>query len=190
MESAAPPEPLLKEEFALHPDALFRQLAEETEWDRRMRARLTMNWGVPYNYSGMTYPELPMPAAVAALAEQIQAEVGWLPNNCLANYYPDGESTMGFHVDSLDDLEPGTGIAIVSLGAARVLRFRLIADKTQTWDFTLTPGSLLHMPPEIQTRFKHGVPALPGAGARISLTFRAVVPSAGADAELGTGAPS
>ncbi|MFN3650244.1 MAG: alpha-ketoglutarate-dependent dioxygenase AlkB family protein [Armatimonadota bacterium] len=162
----------LFEQFVEHPDELLAQLVAETEWDERMRARLTASFGVPYNYSGMSYPPVPMPPALTALCHCIEARVGYRPNNCLVNYYRTGDSTMGFHSDSIAELEPGTGVAVVSLGAERVLRFRQIADKSVQCDYSPPPGSLLYMPPEVQLAWKHGVPEQPGSGPRISLTFR------------------
>jgi alkylated DNA repair dioxygenase AlkB len=84
---------------------------------------------------------------------------------------------MGFHADSIVELVPGTGVAVVSLGAARTLRFRRIDDKSVLWDCPLPNGSLLYMPPEVQLAWKHGVPETPGAGPRISLTFRRLRPA-------------
>lgn len=47
--------------FVAEPDALFARLRAETAWDTRMRARLTASWGVPYDYSQLTYAEAPFP---------------------------------------------------------------------------------------------------------------------------------
>ena len=83
-------------------------------------------------------------------------------------------------MDSVE-LEPGTGVAIVSLGAERILRFRRIDDKSITCDYLLPNGSLLYMPPEVQLEWKHGVPAQPETGSRISLTFRRLQPDLAED---------
>lgn len=163
---------LFEARFVEDADALLAAIRDGTEWDARMRARLTANFGVPYNYSGMAYPEIPIPDCLAEVVASLTVQIGFTPNNCLANYYPNGEATMGFHVDALEDLEPGTGVAIVSLGAERILRFRRIDDKSVTSDQPLPHGSLLYMPPEVQLAWKHGVPAQPDTGPRISLTFR------------------
>jgi alkylated DNA repair dioxygenase AlkB len=161
--------------FIPDPDGLLSRLLSETAWDERMRARKTASFGVPYNYSGMEYPTVPFPAEVTEVARRIEARLGVLPNNCLANYSPDGESTMGFHRDALDNLVPGTGVAVVSLGAARMLTFRKIGDKSTEHSVRLSGGSLLYMPPEVQNDWRHGVRAEPAAGPRISLTFRCVL---------------
>ena len=152
-------------------DALFTLLSETTAWDARMRARRTASFGVPYNYSGITYPHAAMPEPVAALMERLTTHIGWRPNNCLANNYPDGNSSMGFHADETDELEPGTGVAVVSLGAERVITFRS-SDKSVTVEYPLPSGSLLTMTAEVQAWWKHAILAQPGAGGRISLTFR------------------
>jgi alkylated DNA repair dioxygenase AlkB len=92
--------------------------------------------------------------------------------HALANYYPDGTSTMGFHADSTEELEPGTGVAVVSLGAERAITFRSIADRSVTVEYPLASGSLLYMSAEVQSAWKHAILPQPGAGGRISLTFR------------------
>jgi alkylated DNA repair dioxygenase AlkB len=79
------------------------------------------------------------------VAASVALAVGYEPNNCLANYYLDGDSTMGYHSDSVAELETGTGISIVSLGVARAISFRREADRSEVHQLTLGSGSLLHM---------------------------------------------
>lgn len=167
-----PPDLLYVPALTPEHEALLQQLCGEIEWDQRMRARKTASFGAPYNYSGMSYPEVPIPPAIEVVRQAVAARVGFEPNNCLVNYYEHGRSRMGFHFDGLDELEPGTGVAIVSLGATRTLWFRDIDDKRREVARPLAGGSLLYMPPEVQHRWKHGIPREPGVGPRISLTFR------------------
>lgn len=152
-------------------NGLFKLLAETTAWDTRMRARRTASFGAPYNYSGISSPVADVPEPVAALMDRLARRIGWRPNNCLANYYPDGNSTMGFHSDSTDELDPGTGVAVVSLGAERATTFRSV-DKSVTVEYPLVSGSLLYMTAKVQLDWKHAILPQPGAGGRISLTFR------------------
>ena len=84
---------------------------------------------------------------------------------------------MGFHADSVAELEPQTGVAIVSLGAVRALTFRQTRAREVQWSQPLSHGSLLYMPAEIQADWQHGVLPQPGAGPRVSLTFRALKPT-------------
>ncbi len=137
-----------------------------------MRARMTASFGVPYNYSGMTYPQAPWADDLARVRERLVQHLGHPLTNCLANLYPDGSSTMGFHSDNEEEIEPTSQIAIVSLGAARTLTFRRTAQRDLQVGFRLEPGSLLTMGKELQKAWQHGIGPEAGAGPRISLTFR------------------
>jgi alkylated DNA repair dioxygenase AlkB len=157
---------------------LYEHLASSVVWDTRIRARKSMSFGQPYNYSGIEWPATPFPDAIVSLLNRVAVEAGFEPNNCLANYYPTGESTMGFHSDSTAELEPGTGIAVVSLGAERIITFRRIDDKTVSESYRLPSGSLLWMCPEMQTEWRHAILAdAATTDGRISLTFRRMRPS-------------
>lgn len=162
----------LIEAFWPDPAGLYSTLVGSIDWDDRIRARKAMSFGVPYNYSGIEWPSRPFPALLLPVLHSVTKRVGFAPNNCLAHYYPDGGSTMGLHSDSTDELEPGTGIAIVSLGAARHLTFRRQSDRSHVEAYLLPAGSLLYMTPEMQAEWKHGLLAEEVAGGRISLTFR------------------
>lgn len=155
--------------------ALYDRLASAVVWDTRIRARKSASFGLPYNYSGLEWPAAPLPGVIVTLVARVSAAVGFEPNNCLANYYPDGASSMGFHSDSTAELESGTGIAVLSLGAERTITFRRIDDKTVNEGYRLPSGSLLWMSPEMQADWRHAILADRNAtGGRISLTFRRV----------------
>lgn len=153
-------------------DELFRTLTEHTEWDTRMQARRTASYGVAYNYSGISYPQTEMPAHLEDLCRRMGGVLGFVPNNCLLNEYPDGNSYMGYHSDQTENLAEDTGIAIVSLGSMRELRFKNKTDKTRVFGVWLEPGSLFYMDQTIQAEWLHAIPADGEAGPRISLTFR------------------
>ena len=153
---------------------LFAGLVEQVAWDERMRARKTACFGRPYNYSSVTYPEVTMHPLLVPVAELLERRLGHLPNNCLLNYYESAASTMGFHSDSEDELVPGTGVAIVSLGAERAITFRSKQDRRVEHRLSLPGGSLLYMPAGLQKHYKHAILEQEGAGPRISLTLRAL----------------
>lgn len=153
---------------------LFGLLDSTAAWDHRMAARKTASYGVAYNYTQMSYPFREMLPELKGIAGKIAIALGFTPNNCLINYYPDGASKMGFHSDQVDILEPGTGIAIVSLGAVRTLRFRNISNKKEQYDYELPEGSLFYMTQEVQRHWQHAIPASDPAPARMSLTFRSI----------------
>lgn len=162
------------ENFIDRPKMLFEDLKAHTNWDERMISRKTASYGVAYDYSQMHYPFQEMPEALAHIASQMTPIVGFTPNNCLINYYLDGKSKMGFHSDQTDILEENTGIAIVSLGETRILRFKKIDDQEETIDFMLPEGSLLYMTQEVQQVWVHAIPKSNTELGRISLTFRRI----------------
>lgn len=160
------------EDFLPESGSAYEHLLASVSWDERMFSRKTASFGVPYNYSQIDYPAQEFLPFLADINQQIQAELSFLPNNCLLNYYPEGRSKMGFHSDQTDILVKGTGIAIVSLGAKRILRFRKIAQPEEQKDFALPSGSLLYMSAEVQSIWQHALPKSPEATGRMSLTFR------------------
>ncbi|HEX8610905.1 MAG TPA: alpha-ketoglutarate-dependent dioxygenase AlkB [Telluria sp.] len=160
--------------FIAEPDALFAALKSGVAWDERMKARKTASFGVSYDYSQIAYDEAPMPALLDALCARLESELGFRPNNCLLNYYPDGASSMGFHSDETDGLTDGTGVAIISLGSVRAIAYRNKLDAALRVDYPLPNGSLLYMSGQVQHEWVHAIQKDPGAGERISLTFRSM----------------
>ncbi len=166
------PAVVLRQQFVAAPEELFAFLRSSVPWDERLRARKTASFGESYDYSGMTYPKVSMLAELEPVCQQIQSTLGFMPNNCLLNYYPDGQSSMGFHSDATEELAAGSGVAIVSLGAQRQLVFRNKLDRLHEVSYSLPSGSLLYMPRELQFEWLHAIPKAPDSGPRISLTFR------------------
>lgn len=165
----------LIDDFLTEPDAIFTHVKETTDWDERMRARKTASFGVTYDYSGITYEPNVMPDYLQSICLEIQKELGFLPNNCLMNYYMDGNSSMGFHSDSAEALVPDTGVVIISLGSEREITYRKTAQRDIKKAFLLKSGSLLYMTEAMQQEWQHAILKKDSCGERISLTFRAVV---------------
>jgi alkylated DNA repair dioxygenase AlkB len=161
-------------DFVHDPECLFISLRDNVLWDERMLARKTASFGVAYNYSQMSYPFQAFSPELEAIIARISATLGFTPNNCLINYYLDGKSKMGFHADQTDILEQGTGIAIVSIGETRILRFKNIKDPAEQTDFQLPAGSLIYMTQEVQDEWLHAIPVSDTNNGRMSLTFRAI----------------
>lgn len=164
--------------FLPQPEPLFQFLTSETSWDTSLFSRKTACFGVPYNYSGMTYSFVPFPLCFLPMLGRLEELFGYRSNNCLLNYYETGTAKMGFLADSNRDLVPGTGVAIVSLGESRTLVFRAKHNKSEEHFLRLGQGSLLYMFPDVQDLWLHALPPEPEAGPRISLTFRRL-PGAG-----------
>jgi alkylated DNA repair dioxygenase AlkB len=161
-------------DFIDHATELYQFLHDHADWDTSMAARSTVSYGKAYNYSQMSYPERPFLPEIAVLIESITQALGFTPNNCLVNYYLDGKSKMGYHSDQTDILCDDTGIAILSVGETRTLRFRNISDKTVIEDYDLPPGSLIYMTQQVQAEWQHAIPATNTMNGRISLTFRQI----------------
>ena len=168
------PDVILDYRFLHDSDALFSVLVEEVPWDTRIQARKTASFGEPYNYSGIQYEPQPMLPLLIPLVDKLETRLGHRPNNCLLNYYPNGDATMGFHSDSTTELEIGTGIAIVSLGSERILTFQYKRGEKQEFEYPLPGGSLLYMSQEVQQDWRHAVRKQREADGRISLTFRRI----------------
>ena len=166
------PNVLIIDNFLNRPNALFDDLLSLVSWDERMKSRKTASFGISYNYSGISYPPQPMLPQLTTLCDLIQQTVGFYPNNCLLNYYPDSTSTMGYHSDSTEELHPHTGVVIVSLGAERIISYKNKANKQIILDFLLKNGSLLYMDQQIQHEWLHAIPQSSECTARMSLTFR------------------
>lgn len=139
-------------------------------WDERIRARKTASYGRPYNYAGLDYAEIPFPPILERVRAAASKRVGIEANNCLLNYYPDGHSRMGWHADRTEGLVGG--VAIVSLGCTRSLRFRRTANLEDRLNYELAPGSLLYLPQSVHQEWQHALPRNMRRLPRISLTFR------------------
>jgi alkylated DNA repair dioxygenase AlkB len=154
---------------------LFNLIRDTSDWDRSMSSRLTTSFGVPYNYSGINYNTVDIPNYLNDVVNRINDVIGFTPNNCLINYYLDGNSRMGYHSDRTDILLPGTGVVIISLGSTRILRFRNINDRSLIVDYTLSSGSLFYMTADIQNHWVHSIPTSDNNDSRMSLTFRNII---------------
>ena len=164
----------LIENFINNPSQLFDQLKETVQWDERMSARKTASYGVAYNYSQISYPFQEFTPELNAILDSIDKTLGFRPNNCLINYYLDGKSKMGFHSDQTDILSDNTGVAILSVGETRTLRFRNIENKEIKKDFPLPSGSFFYMTNEVQDEWQHSIPKSDTNNGRMSLTFRKI----------------
>ena len=162
--------------FLIDQMALFETLRRTIAWEGSMAARRTASFGVPYNYAQMTYPATPMHSALIPVVDQLYKALNIRFNNCLLNFYETGRSKMGFHADDTRNLQPKTGVAIISLGYPRKITYRSKADKTLQHSFVLPPGSLLYMTNELQEDWVHAIKRQKNVGPRISLTWRAFNP--------------
>ncbi|MYB34229.1 MAG: alpha-ketoglutarate-dependent dioxygenase AlkB [Gammaproteobacteria bacterium] len=163
------------EDFLENPDGWFERFATGLAWNRRMRSRHTFTFGHVYDPGhGLRFIRN-MPGYLEPLLEKMHRVFGFFPNNCLANYYPDGTHYIGFHSDQGEEMKSGAGVAIVSLGAVRTMVIRRIDNPDNKFFYPLKPGSVIYMKDEIQKTWEHGIPKQAGKGPRISLSFRHLV---------------
>ncbi len=155
---------------------LYIKLRDRIEWDERISARKTACFGLPYNYSGLTYETQPMHLFLQPLCVRLEQTLGFEPNSCLINFYKDGRDKMGFHSDEIDNLEDGTQIIIISLGTERKLSFRSKSDYSQRLQYLLPHGSLMYMSQKTQEFWSHAIKRANVMDGRISLTFRRIIP--------------
>jgi alkylated DNA repair dioxygenase AlkB len=167
------PEIILEPEFYSEHALLFDQLMRVVKWDESMRARKTASCGKPYNYSQMSYTPTELFPCLQTVRDLLVDKFAVPFNNCLLNLYETGENSMGYHADETDNLMPGSGVAIVSLGGERTITFRTM-NRAKTADFNLASGSLLYMETDVQHEWEHSIRTQKSARARISLTWRAI----------------
>jgi alkylated DNA repair dioxygenase AlkB/tellurite resistance-related uncharacterized protein len=173
------PEIVYRPAVVADPTRLFEIVRDQTPWTEQMVSRKTASMGRPYNYKGASYPVTPWVPAVASLRDALVETVGFEATNCLLNYYPTGRHSLGWHQDDVSILQPGTGIAIVSLGVARPLRLRR-PDPSAPNGFEyrsvlLEPGSVLLMSAARQRVWQNALRRADTTEPRISLTFRRIV---------------
>ena len=167
------PDIVLLNNFVANHNSLLEQTMNTCDWDKSMNARWTASFGIPYEYNGMEYPVKPFPDFMLSMISEISNTIrGLEPNNCLVNLYHDGDSSMGFHSDNLEKLVEGTGVAIISLGSTRTLRYKNKTYKDNVHDYELKAGSLVYMDDDVQAEWLHAIPKCDTTEPRISLTFR------------------
>ncbi len=138
--------------------------------------------GVSYRYSGVTHEGGGLGRPLRVLTAEVGRAVAGDPatfDTVLASLYRDGEDRVGWHADDEVALGPEPALAILSLGAARTLRFRPRGGGGSR-AVELRSGDLLYMAPGVQTAWQHALPPRRDAGTRVSLGFRRLATGGGA----------
>ena len=175
-------------------DRLLQSLTETTPWEQGeitmfgkkiLEPRLS-SWhgdaGKVYTYSGKTQNPLPWTETLAFIKNKIVKQTfdaqatPSVFNSVLANFYRNGQDSMGFHADDEKELGKNPTIASVNFGETRRFIFRRKDDKTTKHELLLTHGSLLIMSGEMQHFWQHAVPKEPNkTKPRINLTYRNIL---------------
>lgn len=172
-------------DFVMCPDKLYQTLVETLNWQQGHIKLFGKSHQIPrlqcwygdkaYRYSNTTLQPVPMPENLVLIKQQIETLLETEFNSVLGNWYQTGQHGMGFHSDNEPELGQSPTIAMVTLGAERILHFK---HNTAQARFKLAPqnGSLLVMEGALQQHWKHGVNKSardwPG---RITLTFRHIL---------------
>lgn len=156
---------------------MLYHLKNDIDWDNSMISRKTASFGIPYNYSNINYAKNKIPEFFDDLISIVKSSNGFLPNNCLINFYYDANSKMGFHSDQIDILYKNTGIVIFSFGSSRILRFKNKSDSNIIYDIFLENNSYFYMSQEIQKEWLHSIlkDKSDEDNERFSITFRKII---------------
>ena len=168
--------------FLEHAD-LYNEIVQNTPWQQEhitvygnthKLPRLTAMYGdegTSYSYSGIQTTVIPWSPAMIRV-KNVVAEYDDAPFNlALVQLYRDGNDSIGWHSDDETDLVDST-IASVSMGAARVFKFRRKDDHSKKLDITLS-NELIVMRGATQQYWQHCVPKSNApCGQRLNITFR------------------
>ena len=131
-------------------------------------------YGRDYHFSGATKAAQPVPALLQPYLDWAQGAVDRRLNGLLLNWY-DGTlgHYIGAHRDSRRDMVEDAPIVTLSLGEARVMRFRRWKGAERI-DLPLDHGSVLVLPYAANLAWTHEiVKSARARGRRISITLRA-----------------
>lgn len=171
-------------EFLLRPDAVFDELWNELNWERRgatpRREYYTNLVQVPYMYGRGRGVREYMPQPIHPKIEDIRGELSQLTGDhyevCFLNGYENQKDFLGWHADDSVEMDDLKSIAIISLGVEREIWFRPQSDKAAVTKLKLGHGSLCLMPPGLQDTHYHRIPKAGfECGERMSLTYRGYV---------------
>jgi alkylated DNA repair dioxygenase AlkB len=112
------------------------------------------------------------PESLAAIKSNLEKKFDFKFNICLANYYDNGKSNIGWHSDN-EEKGSISCIASLSLGAERNFVFRKKGSSEICKDLLLQNGSLIVMAKGCQENYQHSLPVDKSCNdTRLNLTFR------------------
>lgn len=130
--------------------------------------------GLSYRYSGIEHVASGWSFNLNRLKQQTENLTSLRFNSVLANFYRNGNDSMGWHADNEKVLGQNPSIASISLGQTRRFLFKHRTGKNRV-ELLLEPGSLLLMQGKLQTHWLHSLPKQPQANqSRLNLTFRTI----------------
>jgi alkylated DNA repair dioxygenase AlkB len=128
---------------------------------------------VPRLVAGYRLDAQDLPAPLSDAAERVERTTRTPFNAVGLNYYRDGHDSVAPHNDHLYEIVAAHPIALISLGATRLMTIRSKGRPRRVFDLDLEDGSLLLMSYETQLNYDHGIPkSRTAVGSRISIALR------------------
>jgi len=155
--------------------AWFAELRSSVGWHAQRRMMYEREVDVPGLMASfrLDEPQVSVPEPVRDAAQRAIERLDVPFNSVGLNLYRDGRDSVAPHNDHLDEIQKGFPIALLSLGATRLMTIRAKESPKRTVHIDLEPGSLFVMDYATQLHYTHGVPkTAEPVGERISLAFR------------------
>ena len=156
-------------------DAWFAELRHAVAWASQRRVMYEREVDVPRLMGHVRLDPAPAstPEAILLAARRVTDALNVPFNSVGLNLYRDGRDSVAPHNDHLSEIRKGFPIALVSLGATRLMTIRAKEAPRRTMHIDLAHGSLFVMDFTTQLHYTHAIPKTSAAvGERISLAFR------------------
>ncbi len=151
---------------------LFERLRAEVEWHSGRRWMYERQVDVPRLTAHFRKDE-GIPEPLEALLVRVSEIDGAAFNSVGLNLYRDEKDSVAPHNDHLNEIAATEPIALLSLGATRLMTIRSKTRPRRVLDIDLEPGSLLTMSYATQQHYDHGIPKQrKKIGPRMSVVFR------------------
>jgi alkylated DNA repair dioxygenase AlkB len=151
----------------------FEALRDGVSWQHERRRMYDRDVDVPRLVARYTLEDPGLPPALVEAAQGVVAATRVPFNSAGLNYYRDGNDSVAAHNDHLYEIVSGYPIALVSLGATRLMTIRSKTKPRRIFDVDLEAGSLLLMSYDTQLHYDHGIPkSRITIGPRISVALR------------------
>ena len=137
----------------------------------------------PYSYgktkhAACDYPDSPIFTQISERLAAVFPDFSLADYTCLLTHYPDGKSSIPLHSDDETQIQAGSNIITISVGAPRDLTLRNLTGIVRETTVHLPHGSVHIMPQEHQSVYQHGIrPDSSITEPRVSFTFRKLLPA-------------
>ena len=156
-------------------------LDNEILYSHKLESRQLKYYGdYPYFYGSITHLPCPVPknSYLNSIIEHLSSVCpNYQFNSVLVTKFESGRSFLPMHSDNEDVIDPDSAILTISLGATHSVKFQLKDSiPSPECSVNVSHGDVYVMSCKSQNTYKHGIPKDYSKDARISLTFRNIVP--------------